>query len=168
LRQCKPAALMQLLTRSGALVKEIRQTRLAKPYANADAALTQLRLQASAITHRIASSRCDSHEVRGTMPQEAAPRQSLCADQVNSAQSVPLMGQVPAYTTGGWPAPQFLQLKCQKAGTRHRLLTLHSDRTDRPAAVRFKFSQLPFAARRGGPHEDVLTRSPCCCLRAAP
>jgi hypothetical protein len=48
------------------------------------------------------------------------------------------------------------------------LLTLHSDRTDRPAAVRFKFSQLPFAARRGGPHEDVLTRSPCCCLRAAP
>jgi len=81
LRQCKPAELLQLLTRRYALVKEIKQTRLAKPDANGDASLTHLRLQASAITHRIASSRHDSHEARGTMPQEAAPRQSLCAEQ---------------------------------------------------------------------------------------
>lgn len=85
LRQCKPAALMRLLTCRGAVVKEIRQTKLAKPDANGHAALTLLRLQAWAITHRIASIRRVSHEVLGTMPQEAAPRQSLCADQDNSA-----------------------------------------------------------------------------------
>jgi hypothetical protein len=69
---------MQLLTCRGALVKEIRQTKLAKPDANEEAALAQLRLQASAITHHIASSRHANHEVLGTMPQEAAPRRS-CA-----------------------------------------------------------------------------------------
>jgi hypothetical protein len=128
---------MLLHTRRDALVKEIRQIKLAKPDANGNAALTQLRLQASAFTHRIASSPRDSHEVHGTMPQEAAPRQSLCADQVNSAQSVPLMGRLPAYTTGGWPAAQFMQLGRQKAGTRHRLLTLQSSPKNRRCHCRF-------------------------------
>jgi hypothetical protein len=32
---------------------------------------------------------------------------------------------LPAYRNNGCPAPRFMQLGCQKAGTRHRLLTLH-------------------------------------------
>ena len=35
------------------------------------------------------------------------------------------LGRLPAYTNGGWPAPRFMKLGCRKAGTRHRLLTLH-------------------------------------------
>jgi ribosomal protein L37E len=36
------------------------------------------------------------------------------------------VGRLPACTNSGLPAPQVMKFGCQKAGTRHRLLTPHS------------------------------------------
>ena len=75
--------LMKLLTRRGVLVEDMGQTWLAEPDAEGEEARTLRKLQAAAVTYRIAFGPRAGQRVltlRGAMPREDRARQPLCAD----------------------------------------------------------------------------------------